>query len=695
MEVPIPGYSSSSGIDTQKIIKDLVEVERKPIVKLEERIENSKQETRLWNNLEKDMRQFQTYAKRLYGFQNPFDERSATSSNEAILTVEAARGAQRGEHEVLVKQIAAADVWASDPVLKSLQIPQGAYTFAVGEHSATLDFAGGDVEEFVKKFAAQVDKKLLVMRAVQRGVDKKYTTLVLESKKLGKKFALSLSDDAEQFSHDLGFQTYSEKNTTQPFTLNAENITRVLSDPSFVEKKAETFSALKPGGIVHLTLPNSFLQSGAASKNEDALLKLEFERQPFKEEAQSALLETSSIGDALKATVEDVTVLGTSKSIEGMLEKQAPREQEAAQELSLVFSADASKSLYAFDESTDVQENIISIEIPLSDIRDVEGHASFIAANPFPNYRLVLQSARFQAAGGENAVVVKNPISRARNAVVQLSGVDMERETNAIDDMLPGLTLRAKRSSDEVVLVSVQNDEQLIKDFIINFVGSYNQMMKKMAIYTSNDIPYTSKDIQRRDSVLDLLEFESDGAREQAEKDLGRLSGNFSLIRLTNSLVTAMSRQYPNARNSEITLLRNIGIASHLSDPSARSTRLGNRFLDIDETVLDEALAKYMEDVAELFGSDQNNDLVIEEGVAFASAELVQPFIITGGIASQKRTGLQRDIQDNRTQISRYEKRVKDFREKITRDFATMERSLSKLEDASSALKGLQGTGSQ
>lgn len=679
MEVPIPGYSSSSGIDTQKIIQDLLEVKRKPIDTLEKRIENSQDQMRLWNNLERDMRQFQNYAKQLYGFENPFDERDALSSNEAVLTVGASRGAQTGEYEVLVKQTAEADIWASDSVPRDMHISKGVYTFAVGEESTTFDFGGGDVQKFVDEFTAEVDSKLMTMKTVQRSIDKNYLTLILESKNRGKKFALLLSDNAEKFSHEVGFQNYGEESTSQKIIFTDDTITRVISDASFVEKKGNTFSSLMPGGIAHFTFSHMPLKKSAASK--DAEITLQFALQPFHQDTETNASSRDTIRDRLGATLEDVTVFG-------VIEMQENRDtgEASTQKLGVVFSADGTQTLYAV--GSDKREKMLSVNLSLAKTRDAKGDVSFIIANPFPRYTLVLQNAAVQTAGEKSGVVVKNPISRARNAVIQLNGVDMERETNVLNDMLPGLTLTAKRASDDVVLVSVRNNEKLIKDTIINFVGSYNQMMKKITLYTS-------KDIVGRDSVLDLLQFESEQAVKQAKEDLGKLSGNFSLVRLTNSFITTFSRHYPSKTNSQVTMLRNIGIASHISDPTAARTRLGSRFLDIDETMLDDALSKNMNDVAELFGSDQNNDNAIEEGVAFASVELIHPFTITGGIASQKRKVLQRGVADNRKQISRYEERVEDYHRKIKKDFATMERSLSKLEDASSTLKGLSGSSSQ
>ncbi len=677
MEVPIPGYSSSSGIDTQKIIQDLLEVKRKPIYTLEKRIQDSQNQTRLWNNLDKDMRQFQSYAKKLYGFENPFDERSVTSSDETVLTAEASRGAQVGEYELLVKQTADADVWASDSVRKDIHIPKGLYTFSVGEKRATVNFIGGDIQKFINAFTDEIDEKLISIKSIQSGTDKNYTTLILESKKRGKKFALTLSDSAEKFSHDLGFQSYNTKSARSPLAFTDDTITRVISDESFIEKKSNKFSALNPGGIAHFTLPS--VHSTQQSASQESMLGLQFTLEPFQ---QQEITSHAIIRDNIEATLEDVTVSGVIE-----MQNNEDTEEALTEKLSLVFSADGMQTLYALPSQE--RQNTVSINLPLREMRDAQGNVSFIIANPFPRYKLVLQNAEINTDGKESALVVKNPISRARNAIIQLNGVNLERETNVLNDMLPGLTLTAKRASDDVVFLSVKNNEKMIKDSIINFVGSYNQMMKKITLYTS------SKIVDREFAVLDSLQIENGQEREQAKKDLGQLSGNFSLIRLTNSLITAVSRQYPTETNSQITMLRNIGIASNISDSGASRTRLGSRFLDIDEPVLDEALSKNIDEVAEIFGSDQNNDLAIEEGVAFATAELIRPFTITGGIVSQKRKTLQRGVDDNYKQISRYEKRVKDYHQKIKKDFATMERSLSKLEDATNSLKGLSGSGSQ
>ena len=78
-------------------------------------------------------------------------------------------------------------------------------------------------------------------------------------------------------------------------------------------------------------------------------------------------------------------------------------------------------------------------------------------------------------------------LSEAGDAVISMDGIDVKRTTNAIDDLLPGVTLNLKAPSDSPVELSVRHDVEGIKKQVESLVGAYNQVITDIDVLTRND----------------------------------------------------------------------------------------------------------------------------------------------------------------------------------------------------------------
>lgn len=68
MQISLPNFNSDTNIDTAKLVEDLLEVERQPIIRMENRIQESQEVIAIWDNIEQDMRLFQDSAKKTLQF---------------------------------------------------------------------------------------------------------------------------------------------------------------------------------------------------------------------------------------------------------------------------------------------------------------------------------------------------------------------------------------------------------------------------------------------------------------------------------------------------------------------------------------------------------------------------------------------------------------------------------------------------
>jgi flagellar hook-associated protein 2 len=77
------------------------------------------------------------------------------------------------------------------------------------------------------------------------------------------------------------------------------------------------------------------------------------------------------------------------------------------------------------------------------------------------------------------------PLQQAKNAKVQIGTTIVQRPTNRIENLLPGLTLELKATGDATV--SVGDDYSKVRNFFADFVAKYNAVVKQVNEMTDKD----------------------------------------------------------------------------------------------------------------------------------------------------------------------------------------------------------------
>ena len=162
----------------------------------------------------------------------------------------------------------------------------------------------------------------------------------------------------------------------------------------------------------------------------------------------------------------------------------------------------------------------------------------------FRNIRIYDKTAR----GDYRAV---NPLSSAEDAVIDMNGIEITRESNEIDDLLPGVNITLHGAGDQPVSLSVARDLESIKEGLYNFIGYYNQLLMHVDILTRQD-----------EQVLEAAVFLDDDEKEQAEEDLGLFQGNTTLMQLKSRLQRIMMDPHPTDGGRSLSLLAQIGIST-------------------------------------------------------------------------------------------------------------------------------------
>ena len=136
--MPVSMSGMASGMDTESIINNLDEIERRPIQQLE--IDKNKYRNRkeALKQLQGVLEEIDKNAKNLFGFRASFDDKKALSSDTSIIEATATKKAKEGSTALKIVKTATNHKVSSDPVKNDEKLPP--------LHSLSLSTANGDRE---------------------------------------------------------------------------------------------------------------------------------------------------------------------------------------------------------------------------------------------------------------------------------------------------------------------------------------------------------------------------------------------------------------------------------------------------------------------------------------------------------------------------------------------------------------------
>ena len=147
-DITIPGVSDKYG--TTSLIEQLMEVERVPLTREQERLDTYKAEQDAWRSVNKAMSSLRESVRTLYSFDNPFNTKLASSTEEDAITADPSRDADIGSFKIKVEQIAEADRFLSGEIDNNYEVPEGTYTFKL-PMTISKDLEVGKSYEFTFK----------------------------------------------------------------------------------------------------------------------------------------------------------------------------------------------------------------------------------------------------------------------------------------------------------------------------------------------------------------------------------------------------------------------------------------------------------------------------------------------------------------------------------------------------------------
>ena len=665
----IPGVTDT--YNTNETVEKLMQIERIPLTREQNQLDEYKAQQTAWREVNTQLTSLRDSTKALYSYENPFNNKVASSTDENAITATANRGADIQSFKIDVIQPATADRFLSDELPSDYKVPAGVYTYKVGEKQLTVNWKGGTLKDFsnaINKRSNGIVKSMLV------GASAGKKTLLIESLTTGKENKLIFEGAAKDFAIETGMISPAKGNTSTFGSTTAE-----LQQVSFKETgkndRMPEVSVTRtqildgkvnvaPRGGYDVTIPQS------AANNSNTHIT-------FTVKATSITDITEEINNTLQ---EPVIPSGGFAEFGGITIDNASSETllpKTTAKIEPVESVTSKNIIYAvFNDGTErvistpdiLNEKEQSLDIDLSEYKGIK---AISIRNANTGYKLEISEFTSYDSAANLGYSPNHAIAEAGDAIIKYEGITIVRPSNEIDDVVPEITLNLHDKTEKTATISIKVDKEAAKNALIEFVGKYNQAVAKINILSQN-----------KPELINELDYLTDDEKSKLTDQLGMFSTDFSLTNIKSNMQTILSSNYKFQENTVITALTQLGIATNASGYSGSYSQSKLRgYLEIDEKKLDDALENHLEDIKNLFGYDTDGDLIIDEGIAYKLDKQITAYTQTGGIIALKTSTLDSKIKSSQTRITKLEDQMEKKEAELKQKYSTMQGSLSTLEN--------------
>lgn len=258
----------ASGLNTSELIKQLMQIERRPVVLLEQRVQTYQQRMDAWRDVNMRLASLETKLSDLL-LRSAYEARKATSTDQEVVTASANNSAAPGTYEIEVLALARSHRVVSDRLEEDLPLGLAdgeSKSFTVNEATITVE-AGDTLQTIADKLNAAEDAKVTATVIDNR--------LVIEGKETGVPLDFRDSDDSDGVLQALGIL----KPDGRPRTIQAPQHARVKVNGIEIERPSNevevvegvTFT-LRGEGTAVITVVKDV--SGAVAKIKDVVDQL-------------------------------------------------------------------------------------------------------------------------------------------------------------------------------------------------------------------------------------------------------------------------------------------------------------------------------------------------------------------------------------------------------------------------------------
>ena len=667
--INIPGVTDQ--YNTNDTIEKLMKVERIPLTREQNQLEQYKAEKDAWRDINTHLTSLRDKTKTLYSFDNPFNNKLTTSTDELAITATANRSADIQSFKVEVIQPATTDRFLTEELGADYMVPSGMYTFKVSDKQINLNWKGGTVKEFsdaINKRSNNTIKSMVI------GASAGKKTLLIESLITGKENKLIFEGAAKDFALNTGMVSPIKTETHEfggkvteilPITpKNNEHANNRMPKLSLNSTKfLDNTIHVEPRGAFQVNVPGSI----KSNKNIHITFTAKASAvMDITEEINQQNLEPIIPGAGF---AEFGGIVINNVDSETLLEKQTvkpePLDPIVNQNVFYAVMDDGSEKIISTPHL--FTEDEVQFDLDLSEYKGIK---SIMVRNENTGYALDISTFSTYDSTQTLGYVPNHAITEAWDAIIKYEGIPIPRPSNTIDDVVPEITLNLHDKTDKPATISVKADVDSSKNALIDFVGKYNQAVAKINILSQN-----------KNEIIEELDYLTDEEKAKSREQLGMFETDFSLTSIKSNMQSILVTGYRASEDANITMLAQIGIATNATGFSSSYSQSRLRgYLEIDEKKLDEALANNLNDIKNIFGYDSDGDLIIDSGIAYALDKQISAYTQIGGILALKTSNLDTKIKSSENKIARLEEQMDDKEAELRRKYSVMEGTLGSLE---------------
>lgn len=678
--INIPGVTNQ--YNTNETVEKLMQIERIPLTREQKTLDSYKAQQDAWRSVNRKMTELRDSVKTLYSFDNPFNNKITSSTEEYAITADATRKATYESFKVDVIQPATADRFLTSELDSDTKVPAGTYTYKINDKSITMRWKGGSLQDFSNALNRR-GGELLKTRVI--GASKGKKTLSIESQKTGSENRLTFEDDAKTFAESSGMIIRVKPKTIE-FGTNRNDYRNIQPETPEQERLPQISAAnlkisgenvvVPPRGGYALSIPETVLGTPGthiqfAIKKQDAT---DITVALNKQESRPVFPDSGT------ATFKDVTIRNApiDASLPPEPEKKIkPLDPISTSDVLFVKMKDGSEKHISTPGLLSGEET--KIDISLDDYKNID---SLVIKNRNTGISLSVTSVSALNPSENRGFVPQHAISSADDAIIKYEGITIRRPTNTIDDVVPEVTLNVFDKTEKTATIAVKPDVESAKEALITFVGKYNQSLAEINILSQN-----------KPEIVEELDYLSTDEKKEKQEKLGMFSTDSSLTSLKSALQTTASANYKFDEDAKITMLSQIGIATNATNYSGYTPSKLRGYLEIDEKKLDSELEKHLDDVRNMFGYDSDGDLIIDSGIGYKLDKQLTAYVQSGGVFAMKTSSLDARIKSSEQKIARLETQMDDKEAELRTKYGQMEGALNSLESQQNTIKNFSNSG--
>lgn len=678
--INIPGVTNQ--YNTNETVEKLMQIERIPLTREQKTLDSYKAQQDAWRSVNRKMTELRDSVKTLYSFDNPFNNKITSSTEEYAITADATRKASYESFKVDVIQPATADRFLTSELDSDTKVPAGTYTYKINDKSITMRWKGGSLQDFSNALNRR-GGELLKTRVI--GASKGKKTLSIESQKTGSENRLTFEDDAKTFAESSGMIIRVKPKTIE-FGTNRNDYRNIQPETPEQERLPQISAAnlkisgenvvVPPRGGYALSIPETVLGTPGthiqfAIKKQDAT---DITVALNKQESRPVFPDSGT------ATFKDVTIRNApiDASLPPEPEKKIkPLDPISTSDVLFVKMKDGSEKHISTPGLLSGEET--KIDISLDDYKNID---SLVIKNRNTGISLSVTSVSALNPSENRGFVPQHAISSADDAIIKYEGITIRRSTNTIDDVVPEVTLNVFDKTEKTATIAVKPDVESAKEALITFVGKYNQSLAEINILSQN-----------KPEIVEELDYLSSDEKKEKQEKLGMFSTDSSLTSLKSALQTTASANYKFDEDAKITMLSQIGIATNATNYSGYTPSKLRGYLEIDEKKLDSELEKHLDDVRNMFGYDSDGDLIIDSGIGYKLDKQLTAYVQSGGVFAMKTSSLDARIKSSEQKIARLETQMDDKEAELRTKYGQMEGALNSLESQQNTIKNFSNSG--